>query len=209
LLYFLVLTSTTIISPLMSLFLTEYLVLCSYFFIYSTSAITLLFVLLIVLLRDLQMTRALSIVTKSVAKAAVDLFYFINILTMVFLFYVFIGFYALGQADERFRSPLSVAEQLFLWIAGQVDWDNLILTRPGIAHVYSYSFILFFILILVNMLIAIVIGSYESIKEERANVIEMENKDKSFDFFKSLGKWVYRFKNRISKKKKSILLTLK
>jgi len=174
------------------------------FFIYSTSSIFNLFIILIILLRDFQKTRALHVVTKSIVRSAVDLIYFTIVLMIVFLIYGFIGFYYFGPVDPQFRTPISSAESLFNWMAGAVSFDLLYDRRPGISHIYCWSWVVFYNLILLNMLVAIIIESYQSIKEEYEHILEMENKSKKLDFHKSCAKWFYRQKVKITKRKKHL-----
>eukprot|EP01130_Rhizamoeba_saxonica_P016342 TRINITY_DN7542_c0_g1_i2.p1 TRINITY_DN7542_c0_g1~~TRINITY_DN7542_c0_g1_i2.p1 ORF type:complete len:667 (-),score=107.41 TRINITY_DN7542_c0_g1_i2:19-2019(-) len=159
------------------------------FFIYTNTACLNIFILLVIMLREFKMTKALAVVSRSLSKAAVDLGYFCLILFLVYVIYAFIGFYYFATVDENFRTPIASLETLFLWILGEVDWDIIFDRRPGVGHLFAWSWTLFASFILLNMLVAIVLEAYIEVKEKHDNILHLENKAKRFEVIGPIKKW--------------------
>eukprot|EP01129_Flabellula_baltica_P007955 TRINITY_DN3130_c0_g1_i1.p1 TRINITY_DN3130_c0_g1~~TRINITY_DN3130_c0_g1_i1.p1 ORF type:complete len:677 (-),score=122.81 TRINITY_DN3130_c0_g1_i1:87-2117(-) len=164
------------------------------YFIYTDFSIFNITILLLLILSDLGRTSSLGVVSKTLQKGAVDILYFLVIFIVIAIVYVFVGFYYFASVDAGFRTPIAAAENLFLWLLGEVDFERIFDRRPIIAHIYAWSWVIFGCFILISMLIAMVMEAYMEVKKSKEKLMELSNKSKTLSPWSSLSKYIKRRK---------------
>ena len=107
------------------------------------------------LLRFLQLSKRLSQLTQTIARAAIDMSNFMLIFLVVYIAYAQAFFMAFGMDIESFSSYSKSFSSLFLIILGDFDFDAMTDANPEMAPLLFFSFVIFVFFILVNMFIAI------------------------------------------------------
>eukprot|EP00004_Rigifila_ramosa_P026068 TRINITY_DN7973_c0_g1_i1.p1 TRINITY_DN7973_c0_g1~~TRINITY_DN7973_c0_g1_i1.p1 ORF type:complete len:1397 (+),score=245.71 TRINITY_DN7973_c0_g1_i1:478-4191(+) len=120
------------------------------------------------LLKLLHFQPAMGVLTRTLAAAANELLHFAVLFAIVFLGYAFIGNLAFGENILEFRNFTSSLNTCFLILLGQLDVNNQLGRLPTAfpAIIWFWSFLFFVYFILVNVLLGIIVASYNQIIAE-------------------------------------------
>eukprot|EP00928_Gymnodinium_smaydae_P039981 TRINITY_DN27199_c0_g1_i1.p1 TRINITY_DN27199_c0_g1~~TRINITY_DN27199_c0_g1_i1.p1 ORF type:complete len:879 (+),score=153.07 TRINITY_DN27199_c0_g1_i1:105-2741(+) len=111
----------------------------------------------------------LGIVTKTIGAAMVDLFHFLIVFLSVLGVYCIFAVLLFGRALDGFVEFGRVIQSVFLSVLGLFDWNSLRKVGRVEAGLWFWTFMGVGSLILLNMLLAIIMESYATVKEETGN----------------------------------------
>eukprot|EP00928_Gymnodinium_smaydae_P027639 TRINITY_DN21307_c0_g1_i1.p1 TRINITY_DN21307_c0_g1~~TRINITY_DN21307_c0_g1_i1.p1 ORF type:complete len:1076 (+),score=167.63 TRINITY_DN21307_c0_g1_i1:57-3230(+) len=108
----------------------------------------------------------LSIVTRTLGNAAVDLVHFLLVFLSIFCTYAVAGVILFGREVDDFTTFPRALVTSFLVMMGDFDWEEL--SRVGRLEGFMWfgTFTVIIVLLMLNMLLAIVMDSYADVKEE-------------------------------------------
>ncbi|XP_015784593.1 mucolipin-3 [Tetranychus urticae] len=132
------------------------------------------------LLRYLNLFERFNIVTRTIQRAAVDIFKFTLVALIIFTGYCFSGWIVLGPYHLKFTTLSKASECLF----SLLNADDMFATfeslriAPGIngliiwwfSRLYIYSFVSLFIYFILNLFITIIIEARDSIQNPRSDI---------------------------------------
>jgi len=113
----------------------------------------------------------LSIVTRTLSKAGADLIHFLLVFISVFLTYVIAGIVLFGREVDNFTNFNRSVITSFRAMMGDFDWDAMMRVGRPEAFTWFFTFMVTIVLLLMNMLLAIVMDSYQ---EQKAIVGDAE-----------------------------------
>lgn len=136
----------------------------------TTSAIALI-LLISRLLKVLDFQQKIGIVTRTIQNAAIDLFHWLILFSLIFFSYAFMGYTVFGSAISEFSTVGSACNTCFAIIMGEIKVTEKLLQLPNYfaTHVYYYSFLTLVFFILVNVFLAILVDAYIEVKKGAAH----------------------------------------
>ena len=138
--------------------------LCTLRLLFSLCASSLLTPLLLAFL-----AARLSVVTKTLANSAVEMFHFFVLFLVLFMSWTLAGFFSFGHRVEAFSTIGNSVHSMFNMLLGDFDWPALDAANPTVGALFFMSYMVFIVLIALNMLLAIVMDAYSEVKAEVAD----------------------------------------
>eukprot|EP00929_Paragymnodinium_shiwhaense_P091118 TRINITY_DN51156_c0_g1_i1.p1 TRINITY_DN51156_c0_g1~~TRINITY_DN51156_c0_g1_i1.p1 ORF type:complete len:888 (-),score=94.72 TRINITY_DN51156_c0_g1_i1:30-2693(-) len=111
----------------------------------------------------------LSVVTRTLAKAFVDLYHFGIVFMVVFATYVVSGTIIFGRELGHFTTFGRSCVTLFRALLGDFEIEDMRKVGRGIATAFFSTFMIFMVFVTLNMLVAILMDVYEEIKQSVAS----------------------------------------
>lgn len=111
----------------------------------------------------------LAVVTKTILRAGPDFFHFFIVCMLVFFAFVVSGMFLFGRRLWNWSNYSLAANEAFLLMMGDFDYDELTADDPLTAGIWFALFICLGMLLLLNMLMAIIMDVYTEIKGEVAS----------------------------------------
>jgi hypothetical protein len=118
-------------------------------------------------LKNINFHPRMGIVTRTIAKAAGDLSFFLILFSIVAGMYAFFGCLVFGQEMDRFSSFANAFEAVLETCVGMynpVDEPEFTLGKKVLAMMYFWSYIVISFFILLNALLAIVVEAYDKVQ---------------------------------------------
>lgn len=118
------------------------------------------------LLKSFSAQPRLAMVTKTISKAGPDLFHFMIVFTSVFGTFMICGIVLFGREVESFNTVPKAFMACFRMMMGDIEWESLMEIGRMEAGVWLWLFIIFIVLLMLNMILAIIMDNYEEVKNE-------------------------------------------
>jgi len=108
----------------------------------------------------------LSMVTRTLSGAAVDLLHFLLVFSSIFLTYAVAGILLFGREADGFTTLPRAIVSCFRFMMGEFDWEDISVVGRGEAGLWFVTFCVISTLLMLNMLLAMVMDSYSKQKEK-------------------------------------------
>ncbi|KAH9111894.1 hypothetical protein AeMF1_013708 [Aphanomyces euteiches] len=118
-----------------------------------------------IVFKYLRLNTRLNMLWTTLRLAAKDLIAFVVIFIFIFFGYAVMGFLLFGNHVREYRSLSGSLASCFQMLLGAFDFDALASANPVMSGMFFFSFMIFVVLIVVNMFIAI-LSEYYSIAQE-------------------------------------------
>lgn len=118
------------------------------------------------LLKSFSAQPRLAMVTKTISKAGPDLFHFMIVFTSVFGTFMICGIVLFGREVESFNTVPKAFMACFRIMMGDIEWEALMEIGRLEAGIWLWLFIIFIVLLMLNMILAIIMDNYEEVKNE-------------------------------------------
>eukprot|EP00002_Diphylleia_rotans_P018995 TRINITY_DN3670_c0_g1_i4.p1 TRINITY_DN3670_c0_g1~~TRINITY_DN3670_c0_g1_i4.p1 ORF type:complete len:1289 (+),score=199.91 TRINITY_DN3670_c0_g1_i4:63-3929(+) len=118
------------------------------------------------LFKYMRLNHKMNIVGQSLFLASGDLFAFTVIFTIIFVGYAFSGYFFFGSHAADFQNFFSALVSTFRMLAGDFDYDSMDFANPLMAPLFTITYVILIIMILVNMFIAILTEYFERAKSD-------------------------------------------
>jgi len=122
------------------------------------------FVIVLRFFKAFSLQPRLSLVTRTLSQASVDVIHFGVVFMSVFVVYTISGMFFFGQELEGFANYGRATASVFSIMQGDWDWDQLIYVGRNQTYFWFYSFNIFVVLLMLNMLLAIIMDTYTEVK---------------------------------------------
>lgn len=127
---------------------------------------------------------------ETIRGAKSDIFYF-GLITMTLLFgFVFMGNLVFGIAMKDYATISESMLTLFIMILGEVDFLNLYNENTDISPIFFIVFNVLFVLILINMFLAIVMATYIDLRKKNYTVTQAKARIIEEDLHKYRTTWL-------------------
>lgn len=110
----------------------------------------------------------LAIVTNTLIGCAVDFIHFFIVFWTMFMSYVLASMFLFGHRLAEFSNTDQAVTKCFLVLLGDFDFDELMEENPTTAALWFYTFLVFMMLLLLNMSLAIIMDVYSEAKGNAA-----------------------------------------
>lgn len=107
----------------------------------------------------------LAVVTQTLENSFVDFVHFFIVFLTMYMSYVISGMFLFGHRMADFSSLELAFTKCFLMLNGDFNFDELMEENPGTAGIWFYTFIIFMVMLLLNMALAIIMDVYGGAKE--------------------------------------------
>lgn len=103
----------------------------------------------------------LGVVTSALGDCLVDIIHFLIVLLPTFLAYAISGVFVFGRRMEEFATiDASIGICFKMAMEGEFDWDNLALRDYWTAALWTWTFMVLLVLLMISMVLAIVMDVY-------------------------------------------------
>jgi len=107
----------------------------------------------------------LSVMSKTLANSANDLFHFFVLFMVLFMSWSIAGYFSFGHKVEGFSTITLTVQTMFNMLLGDFDWGALQEANETIGMIFFMSYMILIVLIALNMLLAIVMDAYTEVKD--------------------------------------------
>mmetsp|Transcript_60169 Transcript_60169/g.105411 ORF Transcript_60169/g.105411 Transcript_60169/m.105411 type:complete len:1208 (+) Transcript_60169:107-3730(+) len=111
----------------------------------------------------------LSLVTRTLGSAGVDLIHFLLVFASIFMTYAIAGVVLFGREVDGFTNLSRATNTCFRCMMGDFDWEELQKVGRIEAGIWFVTFMVIIVLIMLNMLLAIVMDAYSEQKQAIGN----------------------------------------
>eukprot|EP00004_Rigifila_ramosa_P010768 TRINITY_DN2279_c0_g1_i3.p1 TRINITY_DN2279_c0_g1~~TRINITY_DN2279_c0_g1_i3.p1 ORF type:complete len:932 (+),score=233.54 TRINITY_DN2279_c0_g1_i3:5-2800(+) len=131
----------------------------------------------------LRLNTRMSLLWRTLTKAAPDLFSFLFITCIVFIGFVLMAYIVFGPRVRGFHSIVASVSSCARMMLGDFDYQALSEAAPQMGPIFFTSFIITFMFVLLNMFIAIIQHFYELVQENAKKELAQGRSDVEYDFF--------------------------